>query len=319
MVFDLSKFKPNLAASPPKDDDPMAPPYDWANFPFASGMFMASPKIDGIRVVCHPTLGPVTRSLLPVANEYCRKLLSRPELRWLDGEIVLNWDDPHTFNKTQSAVMSHDGEPAFEYRVFDNFEAATTCGFGVRLTDAQHVLDNLPQDIREYVKMTPHIEIESYEQFAEYEEWCVTSGFEGVMLRHKGVRYKFGRSTWKEQGLIKVKRFVDAEGIIEGWEPLERNQNEPTLDNLGLQKRSSHQAGMQVDPTRIGKFNLLVTTGAFTGSRVDCGSGLTDAQRLEYAAKFDTLCRGQTITFKYQEHGSKDAPRLPIFKGIRYD
>jgi len=314
--WDLSKFKPNLAASPPDEV-----PYDWRTFPFNNdGLWLASPKIDGIRIVCHPTLGPVSRSLKPIPNAFIWQILQHSALKNLDGEVVLDWNDPRTFNRTQSAVMSRDGCPSFEYRVFDNIEAATTCGFGVRLNDAQHVVDGLLdiEGLSAYVKMVPHVEIRSYEQFEAYEAEQLALGFEGVMLRHKAARYKFGRSTWREGGLIKVKRFEDAEGVIVDWEPLERNENEATLDNLGLQKRSSHKAGKVADDTRVGNFILRVLNGNFAGVLVSCGSGLTNGERLEYRTQVESwIKRGQLVTFKYQAHGSKDAPRLPIFKGLR--
>lgn len=308
MTIDLSKFKPNLAASPPKD-------FDWATFPFETNIWLASPKIDGIRVICHPLLGPVTRSLEPVPNNYIRNYLNHPKFRWLDGEVVLNWQDPKTFNKTQSAVMSYEGTPSFEYRVFDHIEAGNLCGFGIRLNDAASLVFNMQDD---HVHMAPHIEMPSHERFQMYEEMQVSLGFEGIMLRDKRAKYKFGRSTWKEGGLIKVKRFEDAEGQIIGWAPLERNGNEAYLDNLGMQKRTAHQANMVIDKTMLGKFELLVLNGEFQGKTVRCGSGLTEAERIEYCQKIDSfIANKQVVTFKYQAHGSKDAPRIPIFKGLR--
>lgn len=311
MTIKLDNFKPNLAASPPEG-------YDWVNFPWESGMYLMSPKIDGIRVFCHPTLGPVSRTLKPIPNDYIRTYLSHPYLKWLDGEIVLNWEDPDAFNKTQSAVMSRDGQPTFEYRVFDHVETGDHCAFGLRLGDAGQAVIRANDAGLTKVHFVNHFPILNYEQFDAQEKVYVERGFEGAMIRHKGGKYKMGRSTWKEQGLIKVKRFQDAEGEIIGWEPLERNENEATKDNLGHQVRSSHNAGMVIDDSLLGRFLLHVVTGRFAGVTVSCGSGLSVTQRHEYRLQIDSLIANhQLVTFKYQDHGSKDAPRMPIFKGFR--
>ena len=47
-----------------------------------------------------------------------------------------------------------------------------------------------------------------------------------------------------------------------------------------------------------------------------CGSGLTDAQRADFWARRDELL-GQKVKYKHLPHGAKDAPRHPVFLGIR--
>lgn len=302
----LNGFKPLLAA-----------PLEDADIGRVQWPVLASPKIDGIRCIIHPTLGPVTRTLKPIPNNYIRDFLSVAMFRYLDGEIVVG-EDPYIhgiFNATQSAVMSAGGTPKFRYLVFDTIPDGLNCPFHTRTTIAREIVEraNVPE-----VQYLVHDPILGPQDLAEYEEEWVSRGAEGVMLRHPHGKYKFNRSTLKEGILLKVKRFVDDEAVIIGYEPLYRNENEATRDARGFQKRSSHLAGMVEDDTRIGKFHLRGITGKWKDVTFHCGSGLTDTQRVEYRGKIDSLI-GKVVSYKYQPHGAQDKPRAPIFKGLRYD
>ena len=306
MSMNLQYFRPNLAAD--------STDYDWSKLHFPA---YVSPKIDGIRCVTHPELGPSSRSLKPIPNRFIKDILGKPELKWLDGEIVVgNPAAPDVFNRSQSGVMSRDGIPDFTYLVFDNFEAGDMCGFGIRLQDAQNVVERVSVQA---VKMLPHKFVDSLDELWAYEEEQVALGYEGIMIRHRGVKYKCGRSTLREQGLIKVKRFLDDEAQIIGWEPLLRNMNDPVVDALGLQKRGYSKEGKIADPTMAGKVNMLGLTGKWRGVEFDVGSGLDDGQRRDIAANFDAKYKNQMGSYKYQPHGSLEAPRSPIWKGLRHD
>ena len=54
------------------------------------------------------------------------------------------------------------------------------------------------------------------------------------MARHRHGLYKLGRSTFIEQGLIKLKRFEDGEAEIIGFKEKMLNQNEATIDARGV-------------------------------------------------------------------------------------
>lgn len=310
MAINLSKFRPNLAA---QTDD-----YDWSKLQYP---VYVSPKIDGIRCICHPTLGPVSRSLKPIPNEYIRNILSRAEFKWLDGEIVVgSINAPDVFNRSQSGVMSYGGTPDFTYTVFDNFESGHMCGFGIRLDDARRVLDHIHSVYPGLsVQLLEHCMVNNYEELVAAEIEALEQGFEGLMIRSPGGKYKFGRSTQREQGLLKMKRFIDDEAEIVGWEPLMRNQNDPMIDALGLQKRGYSKDGKVADDSRVGKFILRGISGSrWAGVTFSIGSGLDDDSRVRFRKEVDTLM-GKIVAYKYQAHGSLDAPRSPIWKGLRYD
>lgn len=308
--MDLTNFKPLLAAKIETEED-----YNKLQYPL-----LASPKIDGIRTINHPERGPITRTLKPIPNKYIREYLAHPKLKWLDGETVVgNPRDVGLFNKTQSAVMSQSGTPDFTYYVFDHLGGATlSCPFNLRLNDAREAVAAYGLSSR--VRFLEHVEISNRLELDLYEGNCVARGYEGIMLRSPKGRYKFNRSTLRDGILIKLKRFEDAEAIIIGWEPLERNENAPTIDALGYQKRSAHQAGKVTDDTLLGKFLVRGLGGRWANVEFSIGSGLTEALRREYRNCIDLLiAKKQVVTYKYQAHGSKDAPRMPIFKGLRHD
>jgi DNA ligase 1 len=301
MNLELENFRPTLAASL-DDGDPSK-----LQFPM-----VASPKIDGIRVVCHPTFGPVTRSLKPVSNGYVRRRLSDPELQGLDGEITVGPNcGPNVFADTTGAIRASGGSPAFTYWVFDEIRYQEP--YQTRLTRMSSRLFDLLNsgEVPNVVQVLESETVYCMEDVEAYEEHCLKQGFEGIMLRSPLGKYKFGRSTFKEQILIKVKRFKDDEAIIVGFEALQRNQNEQVRNALGLAERSSHKEGRVTD-NLLG--TLKVTHPAF--GEFGIGSGFDISLREQIWSNQDHYL-GKQVTFKYQPIGTVDKPRFPIFMRFR--
>jgi DNA ligase 1 len=293
----MSQFRPTLAAS--VDDD--------SQLSKLSYPLIGSPKIDGIRVVCHPTYGPCTRSLKPLSNIHIRHRLIAPEYVGLDGEIVVGaYSGPNVFANTTGAVRSQSGKPDFTYWVFDYCNSDKP--YRQRLYDVIEAHDG---EDRDNVIALEHKYLSSPEGVLTYERECLARGFEGIMLRHPNSRYKHGRSTFKEQILLKVKRFKDDEATIIGFQPLERNNNPAERDALGLSKRTSHKAG-RVEDSLLG--NLIVSHPQF--GEFGIGSGFDVTLRQEIWNKRDQYL-GKQVTFKYQPIGTVDKPRFPIFLRFR--
>lgn len=305
-------IKPMLAASFPKDSN-----ID-EELPNLRYPILTSPKLDGIRVLCHPTLGPVSRSLKPIANIYIRTLLSSPAFHHLDGEVIVgDHESPaYSFSATSSAVMSQAGEPDFTYLVFDSFEFPELA-FHKRLAVADARVRLALIEGKFYVRYLAHIIVASHIALRDLEEAWLSAGYEGAMIRDLQGTYKFGRSTYREGGLIKLKRFDDAEATIIGFVELERNCNVPTQNELGYQTRSDHKAGMEPAGT-LGALLVRGIGDPWEGVTFQIGSGFDQATRDLYWASRHTLIN-ETVNYKYQRIGSKDAPRMPIFRGLRGD
>lgn len=273
--------------------------------------YIASPKIDGVRVVIGPN-GPMTRSLKPVGNTYIRTLLTDERLIGLDGEIVVGEPNaPNVFNKTTGAVRRQSGNPDFTFLVFDDF-TVHNLPYTSRLASAEAKVKTMQAAGFNFVKMLTHTAASVTGQDLSWwlDHW-LADGYEGMCLRQRVGTYKFGRSTLNERGLLKFKPFDDMEGRVFGFEELMRNRNEATENALGLTERSHAQAGL-VPGNTLGK--LLVWTDEF--GLVKLGSGFTEYERDHIWSEQATYLN-KTVTFKYQKLGTIDKPRIAIFKGFR--
>jgi len=274
---------------------------------------LASPKLDGIRLLCHPEKGPVTRKFIPLPNHYTRKLLGHEVYRYLDGEIIMldSSGKPLPFNSIQSAVTTFAGEPQIQYWVFDYF-AHPDEDFKSRYSALTCNDWGEEEDPHGIIKVVEHLVVNDADEVRELASKWINDGFEGLVLRDPNGVYKSGRSTFKEQGMVKYKEFTDAEGVIIDFEELIHNQNEQERDEFGLAKRSSEKVGM-VPAGTLGALILQTQWGVL---RV--GTGFDAGLRDDIWANRGTYL-GRTVTFKYQTHGMQDLPRFPVFLRFRED
>ena len=294
----MSGFKPLLAFTV-KDAEAL-------QFPV-----LASPKLDGIRCVIHNDR-PVSRTLKPIPNRFIQGELSfYPPF---DGELLVgDPTDPSAFNKSTSGIMSHGGDPAFTYWVFDWVDPFSVhWPFEKRLDMAKGVLEN--KERWPWARVVPHTKVHTPIELMELEAHYVGLGYEGIMTRSPWGSYKFGRSTANQQLLGKVKRFEDTEGTIVGFEELMRNENEAETNALGYRERSHSQAG-QVPGNTLGALTVSHPDWAET---FGIGTGFTADERLTLWQNRDTL-NGQSVKFKHQPSGAKDKPRFPVYLGLRKD
>ncbi len=280
------------------------------------------PKIDGIRCTVINGVG-YSASMKPIRNKYVQKVLSECELSKeyiYDGELIVGGN----FQQTSSAIMSEDGEPNFTFIIFDLYEKYLC--FETRLEDLNNHLFVSPHLLVSHTKLVNNME-ELLKEIADYEE-C---GYEGTMIRSPSALYKEGRSTIREQALLKIKKFSDAEALIIGYEEEMHNTNEKVTNELGLSERSSHKGNL-VGKGTLGAFiveynpnynlstsdiDLLQEPTTFTQKiHFNIGSGFTKEQRKEFWVSRKLLI-GKTVKFKYFDYGIKDAPRHPTFLGFR--
>lgn len=272
---------------------------------------LASPKIDGIRCLMAPTA--LSRNGLPIPNEHVRKLLKDTMPEQTDGELTAG----DRFHDTSSAIMSYGGFPEFQYHIFDfGFMMMPESPYGTRLNALYQLQAVLPP----FCRVLPQTRVENLEQLRLLEEQAVLQGYEGLILRDPDAPYKFGRSTLRQQWMLKVKRFIDGEARIIAIEELYHNENPATVSELGYLERSTHAEGMTGAGT-MGRLLVEAINDAGPvrrGARFRVGSGFDTAMRKEiWDAQLDYI--GRIITYKFQPHGVKDLPRLPIFRGFRWD
>lgn len=270
----------------------------------------ASIKLDGIR--CLRVDGKtLSRSFKPIPNQYIQdKMANLPD--GLDGELVTYNQDGtcRTFNEIQGDVMSEDGEPNFRFEIFDYVSISLNQAYDQRIQELIKLHPSLPS----FCTLVLPTVINNEAELLAYEEKAIAEGHEGIMTRNLFGGYKCGRATFKSQDLIKVKRFVDSEAEIIGFEEKMRNENEATTDELGHTKRSSAKDGL-VPANTLGAF-LVRDIHDKREFKIGTGIGLNDELKKHIWDNRDKYL-GKTIKYRYQFVGTKDLPRIPSFQGFR--
>ena len=269
---------------------------------------LASPKLDGIRCLAVDGVA-MARSMKPIRNRYIQSWFATNAdiINGFDGELIVGPPNaPDVFNVTTSAVNSEDGEPDFTFHVFD------------RVASGDYItrFDKLRQeDMPNRVQLVANFYVFNFDEMSEYESRALNEGYEGIMLRSPTSPYKQGRSTAKENYLVKVKRFSDAEAVIIDMLEEMRNVNPLTVNELGLGSRSSHQANLVAKGT-MGTLCVRGINGDFKDVEFGIGSGFDQATRqILWDERHKAL--GRIVTYKYFAIGTKDKPRFPVFKGFR--
>lgn len=268
---------------------------------------LGTPKLDGIRAL--RLLGQtLSASFKDIPNQHIQATMHNLP-NGLDGELIV---PGLPFNLISSAVMSESGTPNFCYYVFDYVSAALTEPYKSRMDKLAKL--TLPAFC---VKVLPTV-LNNKDELIAFEKKCLSEGYEGIMVRTPDSPYKCGRATLKQGWLLKVKRFKDSECVVIGFEEQMENTNEATTDELGRTKRSKHKAGM-VGKNTLGKFLVREIGDTHWKGRefgIGTGEGLTAELRQHIWDNRDEYM-GKIIVYKYQLHGTKDLPRLPIWKGFR--
>lgn len=286
-------FKPMLAAT-------LTNPQD-LQFPV-----IVSPKLDGLRCIIRGGQA-LSRNLKPFRNTHVQRVLGgRTELEGLDGELIVGApNEGNVLGRTQSGIMSVEGEPDFSFYVFDQLRLATF-GFDARL----HALSAVTHPA---VKVVPHQIARSLSEFLALEERFLLQGYEGIMIRKPVMPYKYGRSTLNEGGLIKFKRFTDSEGVVASLEEGVINENEAQVDLLGRTKRSHHTENF----VPSGKVGTLYVKDLKTQEVVRVSPGrMTHDMRRHYWANQHELI-GSIVKYKWFDYNTLDAPRFATYQAHR--
>jgi len=262
----------------------------------------ASPKIDGIRALGTRS-GLLSRTLKLIPNSHTQARFA--DCEGLDGELVVGSPtDPNCMQKTSSGVMSKKGIPDVKLYVFDRWDLKGV-GYSDRLS-AIHS-DNIN------VIILPQRLIRNQEELDAFEAECIELCYEGIITRALDGKYKMGRSTTNEGGMLKVKRFSHGEARIVDFEELMHNENKTYTNELGRDVRSSHAENL-VASGRLGAY--ICYHPDYEGTfGVSCGS-MTHAQA-KWAWENREETRGDITRFKHFAHGVKVKPRHGIWAGFR--
>jgi DNA ligase-1 len=261
--------------------------------------------LDGVRALVLDGI-VLSRSLKPIPNKFVQRMFGISAFEGFDGELMVGPSNaPDVFRQTTSGVMSPDGEPDVKFHVFDLHDMPNT-PFHERV---QLVARRCDQWAR--VCSVPQTTVRTFADIELLFQDALDRGFEGLVLRNPFGLYKFGRSTVKEAGLLKMKPFADAEAVVLNMVELMHNENEAFTNELGRTARSYSKAG-KVPGGVLGA--LVCRTPE--GIEFEIGTGFSADERLQLWHKRSAFI-GRSVKYKSLTIGVKDKPRHAVFLGFR--
>lgn len=295
---------------------------------------LVQPKIDGVRAM--NLSGRLTgRSLKEHANIHTTNFYSKPWAIGLDGEMAAeSWVNPDLCRLTTSALNTVNGEPYTLWHVFDclqsfSGESLLAAPYKVRyeaLIERVGRLQEINEDAARHIRIVPSTLVHSIDEVNELDTIYLDLGCEGTILRDPNGLFKQGRSTTREGGLLRIKRFIEEEATVDIIEEGQTNLNEAKTNELGLTERSTHQENM-VPNGMVGNLqctllkDLVVNKRIIgpAGAKIIVGAGrMPHDDRIRYF-KEQHLLIGKVIKFKFFPKGVKDKPRFPTFQSIRME
>lgn len=261
-------------------------------------------KKDGIRGIRVDALRSRTFKKIPNL-----KLRQRAIIHLRDGMDMELWNKRLAYNEIESIVMSreHPDTDMIEFHLLDWFNPNLT--YAQRCNMIAAFMQTTDQQL---VKFSPPVMCHNAEQLFAFFIMVEEQAGEGICFRTPDSPYKQGRSTLREQWLVKLCRGLQSEAVITGFVEQFENTNPDKYNPVGLMNRSSDAAYM-VGKDTLG--SLLVKDGDKEFS-IGTGVGLTDALRKQIWMNRDRYL-GMTILYSYKPHGEKDLPRSPVMKGFR--
>lgn len=289
MTTDKFGFKPMLAAP--------------VNLSTLRYPVYVSQKLDGIRASIRGGV-VYSRSNKPIPNKHIQAKFGG--YTHLDGEFICgDAFASDVFQRTTSTVMSLSATiKDVKFYAFD-FTQFPEQSYRMRLKALTCNCKHLPA-----VEVVQQDYCFSESGLLLVEEALVGKGAEGVIIRDLEAPYKYGRSTTREQYLLKLKRYEDAEATVIGFEERMHNGNTATVNELGRTSRSSHAENLQ-GRGDLGALRVKSEFGVF-----NIGTGFSDALRKIIWESQDEYV-GQLVKYRYFPVGMKDLPRHPVFLGFR--
>jgi hypothetical protein len=267
---------------------------------------IATLKKDGIRAI---KLGELaSRTLKRIPNISIQKRAEKIE-KYIDMEL---FNPDLQYDEIESIVMSkeHPDSDKIEFHLLDYYTGyAPSMRYIDRLRSAMDwAISFRYEDVICPNTFLCHTPLELLNVFRS----CEQQEGEGICFRTLNSPYKQGRSTLKEQYLIKLARFVRDELTITGFKEQMMNTNAEKRNALGYMNRRKTVGG--VGKNTLGAFICKAKDG--TTVDVGTGVGLTDKLRKDIWTNRDCYF-GKQITIKHKPHGAKNKLRSPIFVGFR--
>ena len=262
-------------------------------------LWFASRKLDGVRCITVVDLNGKINCYSRQGNEFETLQVVKDAVKQLgvvgvvfDGEICLmdengNEDFQGIMKqiKRKNHTIDNPKYVMFDYLTkteFDSKESTTTLAERIaRFAKLSNAIDS--QDSLSVLEQTV---VNDDDHFASLKSKAEEKGFEGVMLR-KNVGYEGKRS----QNLLKVKKFFDAEYVVE---------------SIDFEDHRVIRDGKEVVIPMMAQAYI-----SHKGYEVAVGSGWNQEQRIKYEAN-PNLIIGKTITVQYFEESKNQQGELSL-------
>jgi len=291
----INKVIPNLI---PTFDVALANKFDPKRVDW-NDVWFASRKLDGVRCITVVGLDGEVKCYSRVGNEFETLQVVKDAVKQLgvvgvvfDGEICLMDEDGNEdFQGIMKQIKRKDHTIAnpkyvmFDYLTkteFDSKESKST--LAARIARFAKI-DTMIND-QDSLSVLEQIVVSDDDHFASLKSKAEKEGHEGVMLR-KNVGYEGKRS----QNLLKVKKFFDAEYVVE---------------SIDFEDHRIIREGKEVVVRMMGQAYIN-----HKGYKVAVGSGWNQEQRLKYEANPELII-GKTITVQYFEESKNQQGELSL-------
>jgi len=277
-------------------------------------------KYDGVRCLVENCIVK-GKTLLPIPNKYIQSLYGNEEYEGKEFELVVldhkgEYDPITCCRETVSFTNSENLVRAHHCILIDNFQLGEF-PFEDRLLNLDLFIKDQPK-----FKLPHYIIASTIEEILYYEDSILKTDNEAIIIRNPELTYKEGTSS-KEGELLRLKRYISEEAIIEDVLPAFTNNNEPKENLLGNMERSSHIDG-KVAKEEIGKFFCTLVKDihdpwsgrliAKKGSSCIVATGsMTKDEKIKLYQEKEKL-KGRMINFKSFPKGTKDKPRFATFQ-----
>ena len=266
---------------------------------------LATLKKDGIRAI---KLGELaSRTLKRIPNLSIQKRSEKLPY-YLDMEL---WNPALSYDEVESIVMSreHPDTDKIQFHLLDLVSDTKNYLHRCLIIQEDYALHIKYEDI----KWTSPILCHNAQALFGVFLTCEQQEGEGICFRTPDSPYKQGRSTLREQYLVKLSRYLRTEVKIIGFTEQLANTNPEKRSPVGMMARRK-TVGNSVPKNTLGAFLCELPNG----DKIDVGTGvgLTDALRKEIWLNRDCYF-GKQITVKHKPIGQKNKLRHPIFVGFR--
>ena len=291
----INKIIPNLI---PTFDVALANKFDPKRVDW-NDVWFASRKLDGVRCITVVGLDGEVKCYSRVGNEFETLQVVKDAVKKLgvfgvvfDGEICLMDEDGNEdFQgimkqiKRKNHTIANPKYVMFDYLTKTEFDSKESTATLAERIARFSKLDEKIED-EESLSVLEQIVVNDDDHFASLKSKAEDKGFEGVMLR-KNVGYEGKRS----QNLLKVKKFFDAEYVVES---IDFEDHRIIRDGKEVTVRMMAQAYIN-----------------HKGYEVKVGSGWNQEQRLKYEANPELII-GKTITVQYFEESKNQQGELSL-------